>query len=168
MPADRTDVITVRPRLGGRWLATAACCAAAWAIAQYWIEIGAHRLVLPVLLGFAALLLLVFVLPWVAWLAHRISVDGEAITVSRGVLRSSVQQVRLAEVREVSVTRSPLQRATRTGSVLVSTERGTTLLLRGVPFPRLVQQAIDERVAPARMRLASRMHWAESGAEEAR
>lgn len=153
--------IVVRPRPHGMWLSVALSAVATWALAQYWLPLQERQLLVPALLAYGGLLLVLLVLPWIVLLTRRVSLDDERVTVAHGLLRSSIQEVRLDEVREVRLTRGVIQRLAGTGTLQLDTDRGTTLELEGVPVPRQLQQVIDARVAPARMRLASRLHWEE-------
>ncbi|MCH4249475.1 MAG: PH domain-containing protein [Microbacteriaceae bacterium] len=152
-------VFIFRPRPHGLWLFVLLCMAAAWALTQYWLLLQSRDLLLPALLTGAALVIVLLVLPWTVWLSRKTVVAEDRVTVSRGVLRSALYEVLLGEVREVRLERSVRDRLLGTGTILLDTDRGTTVKLPGVPYPRLVQQIVNDRVGPARVRLASRA-WA--------
>jgi uncharacterized membrane protein YdbT with pleckstrin-like domain len=87
--------------------------------------------------------------PWLRWLGTRIVVTDRRVRLRAGLLRTSSRDVPLGRVVEVGVTRTLLQRATGSGTLLLDTtgDRGT-VEVRDVPdvdeVARVVTELVDD------------------------
>ena len=95
--------------------------------------------------GAAALLVLVgCLLPFLAWLTHRVTITNRRIIVRSGMFVRVRRELLLSRGYDVAVRRSWAQSAFGSGDVRIDTGAETPLVLRDVPKPRLVQAAIQE------------------------
>lgn len=91
-------------------------------------------------------------LPWLlAWwihsLATTLTVTDERISLRRGILAKYTSDVLIADVRNVQIGQSLLQRLFGVGSVGVSSagQGGMEIEVAGMPAPQRVKAIIDER-----------------------
>ena len=96
-------------------------------------------------------------LPWlVAWwirsLATTLTVTGERISLRRGILAKYTSDVLIADVRNVQIGQSMLQRLFGVGSVGISSagQGGMEIEVAGLPAPQRVKTIIDDRRAALR------------------
>lgn len=99
-------------------------------------------------LGLAGLLLILGVLaPILRWLARRATVTTRRLVVRSGVLVHTRQEVLHARGYAVAVRRAGLQHLFRTGDVAVLAGQDPPLVLRDLPHPHLVAEALQDLVA---------------------
>ena len=97
-------------------------------------------------------------LPWLlAWwihsLATTLTVTDERISLRRGILAKYTSDVLIADVRNVQIGQSMLQRLFGVGSVGISSagQGGLEIEVTGLPAPWRVKGIIDERRAESRL-----------------
>lgn len=97
-------------------------------------------------LGAVSIALLLGVGPVLAWLNHRIVVTDRRVILRRGFFVQRRSEVPIGRVREVRSRRGPVQRMFGSGDVelLVGAEEPT--VLRDVPAPALLVDALQELI----------------------
>ena len=112
----------------------------------------------------AAALLVVFgcLLPFLAWMAHRVTITSRRIIVRSGLFVRMRRELLLSRGYDVVVRRSWVQGAFGSGDVRIDTGAEMPLVLRDVPRPRLVQAAIQELMDEA----GSEWHGGERSMED--
>lgn len=94
--------------------------------------------------GLAAVLF--FLLPLVNWLSKRYTITNRRVIVRRGLFVRQRSQVLHSRGYDVTVRRTMLQAAFRTGTLLIETGSDRRLVLRDVPRATLVQSALNDLV----------------------
>ncbi|MBO1900476.1 PH domain-containing protein [Leucobacter weissii] len=109
------------------------------ALPESWMNwtAGAGAAVLAVLLGIA---------PMLGWLATRASVTTRRVILRRGFFVHRRSEVPLARIREVRSSRGPVQRLFGSGDVELVVGAESPLVLRDVPRPELVVDALHELI----------------------
>ena len=97
-----------------------------------------------VLVGGAAVVLLLWFLPLLSWLTRRYTITTRRIIVVHGILVRTRQELPHSRSFDVSLRRTWLQALFRSGTVRVSSGPGQRLDLRDVPQARLVQRALQD------------------------
>lgn len=92
----------------------------------------------------AALVLLVFLLPLGSWLSKRIILTTRRVIVRRGFFVRVRQELLHSRGYDVSLTRSWLQSAFRSGDVRVNAGLDRPFILKDVPHADLVQRALAD------------------------
>lgn len=101
-------------------------------------------------LGVAVLLvLLLCVLPYLAWLTARVTITDRRVIVRSGVFVRVQRELPLRRGYDVTVRKTPGQRMAGSGDVRIEVGRDRPFLLKDVPGPELVQQALHELLADA-------------------
>ncbi|WP_173922231.1 PH domain-containing protein [Agromyces sp. Marseille-P2726] len=97
----------------------------------------------------AAALLVVFgcLLPFLAWLAGRVTITNRRIIVRSGLFVRMRRELLLSRGYDVAVRRTWVQGAFGSGDVRIDTGAEMPLVLHDVPRPGLVQAAIQELMA---------------------
>ena len=112
-PPPRSDFVHVPRRALVRWAGLPLLLGGALAIAAAAIEAR---------LGFVAALLLAIALAGtLRWRRHAYALGADALFVTDGVLRRRLWTIPFARTQTISVSRGPLQRALRLGTLLVDT-----------------------------------------------
>lgn len=91
---------------------------------------------------------LVILVPWwISCLATTLTVTDQRITLRRGILGKYTNDVLIADVRNVQIGQSPLQRLFGVGSVGISTagQGGMEIEVAGLPSPDRVRAIVDRR-----------------------
>lgn len=96
--------------------------------------------------GGALVALLLGVFPIFSWLSTRSIVTTKRIIVRRGLLVHHRWEVPLSRVREVRMRRGPVQRLFGSGDVLLLTTGDSPFVMRDVPSPGLVVDALHELI----------------------
>lgn len=99
---------------------------------------------LAVLAGAIAAVVLLVLLPYLAWLGHRYTITTRRIIARRGLLVRHRQDVFLARVTDVRLRRGPLQAMVRSGDVRVVAGPDLTLVLHDVPSATLVSALLGD------------------------
>ncbi|MFN4000542.1 PH domain-containing protein [Microcella sp.] len=100
--------------------------------------------VLAVLLGAVVAAGLLWVLPLLRWLSTQYLITTRRIVLRRGLLVRTRQEVLLSRSFDVSLRRSGLQSAFRSGDVLVNTGLDRPVVLRDLPRADLVLRALGD------------------------
>lgn len=99
---------------------------------------------LAALLGGLLLAALLWLLPLLRWLSTQYLLTSRRVVISRGLLVRTRSEVLLSRSHEVTVRRSGLQGAFRSGDVLLNTGLDRPVVLRDVPRADLVQRALAD------------------------
>lgn len=99
---------------------------------------------IAVLAGAIAAVVLLVLLPYLAWLGHRYTITTRRIIARRGLLVRHRQDVFLARVTDVRLRRGPLQAMVRSGDVRVVAGPDLTLVLHDVPSAALVSALLGD------------------------
>jgi uncharacterized membrane protein YdbT with pleckstrin-like domain len=100
--------------------------------------------VLAVLLGAVVAAGLLWVLPLLRWLSTQYLITTRRIVLRRGLLVRTRQEVLLSRSFDVSLRRSGLQSAFRSGDVLINTGLDRPVVLRDLPRADLVLRALGD------------------------
>lgn len=99
---------------------------------------------LAALLGGLLLGALLWLLPLLRWLSTQYVVTTRRVVLSRGLFVRTRSEVLLSRSHDVTVRRSGLQGAFRSGDVLLNTGLDRPVVLRDVPRADLVQRALGD------------------------
>lgn len=113
------------------------------------------------LIGAGAVIVLFWLLPTLSWLARRFVITSRRIVVRQGLFVHNRQELLHSRGYDVRVRRSPVQRMFRTGTVEVRTGPERPLVLRDIPRPDLVQEALHDLIESSQQHLAPR--WRQTG-----
>ena len=95
----------------------------------------------------AVLIVVGWLVPLLRWLSRSYTITSRRTIARSGVLVRVHQEVPHARAVDVTVRRSAAQALAGSGDVLVGTGAGQPLVLRDVPSPRLVADAVHELIA---------------------
>lgn len=113
----------------------------------------------------AALLVLVgFIVPLLAWLSRRYTITTRRVILRHGFFVRVRQEVMHSRGYDVSVRRSWLQSAFRSGDILISTGQERPIVLRDVPNATLVQRTLHELMEATQGASAARRQGEQAGA----
>jgi membrane protein YdbS with pleckstrin-like domain len=99
---------------------------------------------LAALLAGLVLAALLWLLPLLRWLSTQYVVTTRRVVLSRGLFVRTRSEVLLSRSHDVTLRRSGLQGAFRSGDVLLNTGLDRPIVLRDVPRADLVQAALGE------------------------
>lgn len=100
--------------------------------------------------GGVVLFLFGSILPFLSWLARRYTVTTRKVIVQHGLFVRVRKELLHSRGYEITVRRTPMQRMTRCGDVLLKTATDDAPLRLGdVPQPLLVQSALQELIESA-------------------
>ncbi len=99
---------------------------------------------IAIVAGAALLVLLGFVLPLLAWLSRRYTITTRRVIVRHGFFVQVRQELMHSRGYDVSVRRSWVQSAFRTGDILINTGLEQPIVLRDVPSADLVQRTLHD------------------------
>lgn len=99
---------------------------------------------LAVLAGSAGLTILVFVIPFLGWLARGYVITTRRIVIRQGLLVRTRQELLHSRGYDVTVRQNGLQQLFRSGDVLINTGLDRPVVLQDVPSAALVQSALHE------------------------
>lgn len=111
--------------------------------------------------GLAAVVLL-WLLPTLAWLGHRYVITTRRLVLRRGLVVRVRQELLHSRGYDVSVTRGPLQTVFRSGDVRINTGLDSPVMLRDVPTPHLVAAALQDLMEASANPMAARRQQYES------
>jgi membrane protein YdbS with pleckstrin-like domain len=104
------------------------------------------------------------VVPLLAWLGGRVVVTTRRIIIFNGLIVRSRREMLLARVTDVTVRRTPLQAAMRSGNILISLGGEQTVRVRDIPRADLVAAALLQLAASnqpvALQRTRDKAEWA--------
>lgn len=113
----------------------------------------------------AALLVLVgFIVPLLAWLSRRYTITTRRVILRHGFFVRVRQEVMHSRGYDVSVRRSWVQSAFRSGDILISTGQERPIVLRDVPNATLVQRTLHELMEATQGASAARRQGEQAGA----
>lgn len=95
-------------------------------------------------LGAAAIALLLGVGPILSWLTDRAIITDRRVLLRHGVFVQRRTEVALSRVREVRTRRGPVQRIFGSGNVELLVGPESPVVLRDVPSPNLIADALQE------------------------
>lgn len=96
--------------------------------------------------GALLLVLLLCLLPYLAWLTARTTITTRRVIMRRGVFVRVRNEVAHARIREVTVRKTPGQSLFGSGDVRLDVGQETPVVLHDLPKPQLVQGALHELV----------------------
>ncbi|MGX5680800.1 PH domain-containing protein [Schumannella luteola] len=103
------------------------------------------------LLGLAVVLVVVgWLAPLCRWLARNVTITSRRTVLRSGVVVRTRQEVLHSRIVDVTVRKTVLQSLFGSGDVLLGTGAGRPLVLRDVPTPDLVADALHELMEAAR------------------
>ena len=112
----------------------------------------------------AVVVISLVVVPLLAWLGGRVVVTTRRIIVFNGLIVRSRREMLLARVTDVTVRRTPLQAAMRSGNLLISLGGEQTVRVRDIPRADLVAAALLQLATSnqpvALQRTRDRAEWA--------
>lgn len=111
-------------------------------VSETWMSIA-----IPI--GGAALIILACVLPLTAWLARSMTITTKRVVVRGGLFVRSRQEMLLSRGSAITIRRSWMQSAFRTGDVSIATQE-RPLVLHDVPEPLLVQDTLHDLIEQSR------------------
>jgi len=94
--------------------------------------------------GAIVALLVLWMLPLLSWLSTQYLITTRRIVVRRGLFVRTRQEVLLSRSYDVSVRQAGLQRAFRSGDLLINIGLDRPIVLRDVPRAELVQRALSD------------------------
>lgn len=113
------------------------------------------------LIGAAAIVVLFWLLPTLSWLSRRYVITSRRIVARHGLFVHTRQELLHSRGYDVRVRRSAVQRMFRTGTVEVRSGSDRALVLRDIPRPDLVQEALHDLIESSQQHLAPR--WRQTG-----
>ncbi|MFK4729889.1 PH domain-containing protein [Agromyces mediolanus] len=99
--------------------------------------------------GSVLLVLLVCLLPFLSWLAGRVTITDRRVIATSGVFVRVRRELPLRRGYDVTVRRTPGQRMAGSGDVRIEVGRERPFVLKDLPAPMQVQQALHELIAAA-------------------
>jgi uncharacterized membrane protein YdbT with pleckstrin-like domain len=99
---------------------------------------------IAVLAGSAGLSILVFVIPFLGWLARGYVITTRRVVIRQGLLVRTRQELLHSRGYDVTVRQNGLQQLFRSGDVLINTGLDRPVVLQDVPSAALVQSALHE------------------------
>lgn len=111
---------------------------------------------IAIVAGAALLVLLGFVLPLLAWLSRRYTITTRRVIVRHGFFVQVRQELMHSRGYDVSVRRSWVQSAFRTGDILINTGLEQPIVLRDVPSADLVQRTLHDLMEANQSIIAAR------------
>ncbi len=110
----------------------------------------------------AALIVLLFLLPLLAWLSRNYTITTRRIVIRSGVLVRTRQELLHSRGYDVTVRRSGLQLLFRSGDVLINTGLEHPVALRDIPRADLVQSALHDLMEASLNPIAARRQQEQS------
>lgn len=109
-----------------------------------------------ILIVAAVLVAVGFIAPLLAWLSRRYTITTRRVIVRHGFFVRVRQELMHSRGYEISVRRSWLQSAFRTGDILINTGLEQPIVLRDVPNASLVQRVLQELIEGSQGGFAAR------------
>jgi membrane protein YdbS with pleckstrin-like domain len=110
----------------------------------------------------ALAIVLLWLLPLLAWLSHRYVITTKRVVLRRGLVVRVRQELLHSRGYDVSVRRGPLQTVFRSGDVRINTGLEAPVVLRDVPNANLVLAALQDLMEASGNPMASRRQQYES------
>ncbi|WGD38048.1 PH domain-containing protein [Lysinibacter sp. HNR] len=101
---------------------------------------------LSVLGGAALVILLLCLLPYLAWLGTTFTITTKRIIIRHGVIVRSRSEVSLGRIREVQLRSNAIQRLYRSGTIHLAVGSDSVLKLNDVPQAELVVSMLHELI----------------------
>jgi membrane protein YdbS with pleckstrin-like domain len=163
-PAQPPERIVARLRSNARalfWpsLALIATCGALGYFAGRFAEVWENVLVWS---SAAAAILLLFLLPLASWLSRRYTITTRRIILRHGFFVRVRQELLLSRGYDVTVSRTWLQSAFRSGDVRINSGLEHTVVLKDVPKADIVQRGLNDLMDHAQTVVAVRRQQSES------
>jgi uncharacterized membrane protein YdbT with pleckstrin-like domain len=99
---------------------------------------------IAVLAGGAGLSILIFVIPFLGWLAHGYTITTRRVVIRQGLMVRTRQELLHSRGYDVTVRQNGLQQVFGSGDVLINTGLDRPVVLHDVPSAALVQSALHE------------------------
>jgi len=139
-------VVRLRPHAGNLlWssivliVATFGWTFGAGLLPELWMQIA-------LAIAWGIVVILVVIIPWLTWLASRITITTHRVIVSRGLFGRERREVLFVRVTDVTVRRSAMQMMFGSGDVLLGVGAEQAFRIHAVPRPNLVVAALTELV----------------------
>lgn len=146
-PPEAETVILRLRRHGRRLTLPVILLIALAAAAGYWIGALPEAWMNLAAAGAAILLaLLLGIGPVLGWLSARATITNRRVILRRGFFVHHRSEVPLSRVREVRSRRGPLQRMFGSGNVELAVGGESSIVLRDVPGPQAVVEALQELI----------------------
>ncbi|MEP6843706.1 MAG: PH domain-containing protein [Pseudolysinimonas sp.] len=161
-PSPESVVARLRPHSRALFWPTVALIADIAAVTYFAGSFPEQWMNLLVLGGGALLILLLFVVPLLRWLAQNYTVTTRRIVIRSGILVRSRQELLHSRGYDVTVRQAGLQLLFRSGNVLINTGLEHPVVLRDVPNAELVQSALHDLMEASLNPIAARRRLGQS------
>lgn len=121
-----------------------------------WVVLGAS----------AALVIALFVVPFIAWLGRSYTITTRRIVLRRGILVRTRQELLHSRGYDVTVRQNGLQQIFGSGDVLINTGLDRPVVLHDIPSAALVQSALHELMERSLNPIAARRQQEQSRPHE--
>ena len=121
---------------------------------------------LAVLGGGAALIVLLWMLPLLFWLAKRYTITTRRIVLRHGLFVRTRQELLHSRGYDVSVRKNALQSLFRSGDVIINTGLENPVVMKDAPSADLVQGALHDLMEKSLNPIAARRQAEQSGASD--
>lgn len=167
-PAQPPERVVARLRSNARRLfwPSLALIAAAGAVGYFAGRVGQVWEIVLLWSAAAAVLLLFFLLPLAAWLSRRYTITNRRLIIRHGFFVRVRQELLHSRGYDVSVRRTWLQSAFRSGDVLINSGLDHPVVLKDVPKADQVQRALSELMDHSQTVVAVRRQQSESVTDE--
>ncbi|MEJ3403545.1 PH domain-containing protein [Rathayibacter sp. YIM 133350] len=135
-------------------LLVASCAAVgyfAWSLPEAWMGWALWG-------GLAAIAFFGWLVPFIWWLGQRCTITTRRVIIRSGFFVRTRQEVAFTRIYDVSVRRSWLQSAFRSGDVLLNSGADRPVVLRDVPRAGLIQRALHD-LTDAAHGTTTQVHW---------
>ena len=139
-------VVRLRPHAGNLLWSSIVLIAATFGwtfgaglLPELWMQIA-------LAIAWGIVVILVVIIPWLTWLASRITITTHRVIVSRGLFGRERREVLFVRVTDVTVRRSAMQMMFGSGDVLLGVGAEQAFRIHAVPRPNLVVAALTELV----------------------
>jgi len=122
---------------------------------------------LAVLGGGAALIVLLWMLPLLFWLAKRYTITTRRIVLRHGLFVRTRQELLHSRGYDVSVRKNALQSLFRSGDVIINTGLEYPVVMKDAPSADLVQGTLHDLMEKGLNPIAARRQAEQSGASDA-
>jgi membrane protein YdbS with pleckstrin-like domain len=167
-PAPPPERVVARLRSNARWMFWPSIALIVGAAAAGFFAGRLHEVWQIVLLwsSAAAVLLLLFLLPLASWLSRRYTITTRRIIIRHGFFVRVRQELLHSRGYDVTVRRTWLQSAFRSGDVRINSGLEHPVVLKDVPKADQVQRALSELMEHAQTVVAVRRQQSESVSDE--
>jgi len=167
-PAQPAERVVARLRSNARRLfwPSLALIVAAGAVGYFAGRVGEVWEVVLLWSAAAAVVLLLFLLPLAAWLSRRYTITTRRLIIRHGFFVRVRQELLHSRGYDVSVRRTWLQSAFRSGDVLINSGLEHPVVLKDVPKADQVQRALNELMDHSQTVVTVRRQQSESVTDE--